>query len=160
MFIKKKEENSAWKTEAEYKSFVVQEAADGITQDVSIMFAKHRGRLKFSVKKIEEFGSNPCAEIRKIAQNDYTKCFDYDKIKGNISVRVPRESDYLCIHPDGRRKLLKDYLVDVKVPKEERSSLYLVAEDDLVLWVPGRRTSENRRVSEETKRVLLIEWIL
>ena len=56
--------------------------------------------------------------------------------------------------------MLRDYLVDVRVPQEERSTLYLVAEEDLVLWIPGKRTSENRRVSEETKRVLLIEWIL
>lgn len=160
LFMKQEVEHFAWETNSELKSFVVQEVAGGITEDVSVMFKKHYGWLKFSVKKIEEFGPDPCAEIRKIAQNDYTKCFDYDKIKGNISVRVPREADYLCIHPDGRRKLLKDYLVDSKVPQEERSALYLVAEDDLVLWVPGKRTSENRRVSEETKRVLLIEWIL
>ena len=116
--------------------------------------------LKFSVKKIEEFGPDPCAEIRKIAQNDYTKCFDYDKIKGNISVRMPQESDYLCIHPDGRRKMLKDYLVDAKVPQEERSSLCFVAEEKMVLWSPGMRTSENRRVSNETRKILLIEWII
>lgn len=160
LFVKQKDENSEWEAKTEPKNFVVQENAGGITQDVSVMYARHRGRLKFSVKKIEEFGPDPCSEIRKIAQNDYTKCFDYDKIKGNISVRVPQATDYLCIHPDGRRKLLKDYLVDIKVPQEERSSLYLVAEEDLVLWIPGKRTSENRRVSEETKRVLLIEWIL
>ena len=120
----------------------------------------NRGRLTLSVKDTAEFGPEAYAEIVKIAQNDYTKCFDYDKIKDNISVRAPEESDYICIHPDGRRKALRDYLVDAKVPQEERSRLCLVAEGDLVLWIPGKRTSENRRVSEETKRVLLIEWIL
>ncbi len=118
------------------------------------------GSLRFSVKEIEAFGTGTCGEIVKNVQNDYTKCFDYDNIKGNISVRMPEPSDYLCIHPDGRRKLLKDYLVDVKVPQEERDRLCFVAEEDLVLWIPGKRTSENRRVSEKTKRVLLIEWLL
>lgn len=160
LFVKQRGKASAWETEDAPKHFVIQESAGGITQNIAVMFARHRGRLRFSVKDITEFGPQPSAEIRKIAQNDYTKCFDYDKIKGNISVRVPQESDYLCIHPDGGRKLLRDYLVDVKVPQEERSTLYLVAEEDLVLWIPGKRTSENRRVSEETKRVLLIEWIL
>ena len=159
LFVKPKEANPEQRGE-EQQCFVIQEAAGGITKEVAVKLSGQRGRLKFSVKNIEEFGSEPSAEIRKIVQNDYTKCFDYDKIKGNISVRVPHESDYLCIHPDGRRKLLKDYLVDVKIPQEERSALYLVTEEDLVLWIPGRRTSESRRVSEETKRVLLIEWIL
>ena len=118
------------------------------------------GCLRFCIKEMDAFGPDASAEIVKIARNDYTKCFDYDKIKDNISVRVPQEPDYLCIHPDGRKKLLKDYLVNAKVPQEERSSLHLVAEGNLVLWIPGKRTSENRRVSEKTKRVLMIEWIL
>ena len=160
LFVKQNAEASVWEEKDEPETFVIQETAGQIEQDVSVMLDRHRGRLKFSVKKMEDFGADPCAEIRKIAQNDYTKCFDYDRIKSNISVRVPRETDYLCIHPDGRRKLLKDYLVDIKVPKENRSSLCLVAEEDLVLWIPGKRSSENRRVSEETKRVLMIEWIL
>ena len=121
---------------------------------------ENRGCLIFSVQDMETFGPDAYAEIVKITQNDYTKCFDYDKIKGNISVRMPQESDYLCIHPDGRRKMLKDYLVDAKVPQEERSSLCFVAEEKMVLWIPGMRTSENRRVSNETRKILLIEWII
>ena len=159
LFVKQKGANPERETEV-LQSFAIQEAAGGIIQDVSVMLSGQRGQLKFSVKNIEVFGPEPFAEIRKIAQNDYTKCFDYDKIKGNISVRVPQESDYFCIHPDGRRKLLKDYLVDVKIPQEERSALYLVTEEDLVLWILGRRTSENRRISEQTQKVLLIEWNL
>lgn len=131
-----------------------EELADGKT----VNLPGDRGCLRFTVKAMEAFGPDAYAEIVKIAQNDYTKCFDYDNIKGNISIRVSKDSDYLCIHPDGRRKAVKDYLTDTKVPQEERDRLYLVAEEDAVLWIPGMRTGENRRVSKETKKVLLIEW--
>jgi len=131
---------------------------ENLLHGITVILPNDRGSLSFSVKEIKAFGTEKYAEIVKNAQNDYTKCFDYDNIKGNISVRTPERSDYLCIHPDGRRKFLKDYLVDAKVPQEERNLLCLVAEEEMVLWIPGMRTSENRRVTEQTQRVLLIEW--
>ena len=148
------------KMEAEVQGYRTVIEKEKLLHGMTVILPNGGGSLRFSVKEIKAFGTEKCTEIVKNNQNDYTKCFDYDNIKGNISVRMPEPSDYLCIHPDGRHKLLKDYLVDVKVPKEERDRLCFVAEEDLVLWIPGKRTSENRRVSEKTKRVLLIEWIL
>lgn len=133
---------------------------ENLMQGKTVTLPDGRGSLTFSVKEIRTFGADACAEIVKNTQNDYTKCFDYDNIKGNISVRTPKECDYICIHPDGRRKMLKDYMVDAKVPQEERKRLFLVTEDETVLWIPGMRTGENRRISEQTQKVLLIEWNL
>lgn len=115
-------------------------------------------RLTFSIKHLRDFGPDAYREIIKIAQNDYTKCFDYDRIRDNISVRTPKMVDFLCLYPDGRGKPLKDYLVDAKVPLSERNRLCLVAEGDSVLWIPGLRTGEGRRVRPDTERILLIEW--
>jgi len=125
---------------------------------ITVPLPEGQGSLSFSVCNIEAFGTDAYGEIIKIAQNDYTKCFDYDKIKGNISVRMPEDTDYLQIHPEGGKKMLSAYLVDAKVPQERRKKLCLVAEDNMVLWIPGMRTGENRRVSDRTERVLLIEW--
>lgn len=131
-----------------------QALAEGVT--VQLPFGK--GSLRLSVRNIGAFGANAYNEIIKITQNDYTKCFDYDTIKGNISVRMPGDTDYLLIHPEGGKKMLSDYLVNAKVPLEKRKQICLVAENDMILWIPGMRTGENRRVSEKTKNVLLIEW--
>lgn len=143
---------------AETTVCTVQTEAGELLQGATVVLPENHGSLSFSVKEIEEFGPEPLNEIIKITQNDYTKCFDYDTITDNISVRVAKDTDWLYIHPDGRKKELKDYFVDAKVPQEERKQLYLVAEADKVLWIPGRRTGEHRRVSQNTKKVLLIEW--
>ena len=58
----------------------------------------------------------------------------------------------------GWKKDVNAYLVDTKVPLEKRKQICLVAEDNMVLWIPGMRTGENRRVSDRTERILLIEW--
>lgn len=137
-----------------YLAVTPQEMLRGVT----VPLPQGKGSLSFSVHDTEVFGADAYGEIIKIAQNDYTKCFDYDKIKGNISVRMPEDADYIRIHPEGGKKMLRDYLVDVKLPQEKRKEVCLVAEDNMVLWIPGMRTGEHRRVSDRTKRVLLIEW--
>ena len=65
----------------------------------------------------------------EIPKNEYTKWFDYDKIKGTLSVRTRQSGDFICI-ADGKRKLLKRYFIDQKIPKEQRDSVLLLADGD------------------------------
>ena len=95
---------------------------------------------------------------RGIAQKNYAKTFDYGKIMGSLVLRHRREGDYLVIHPDGRRKKLKDYLVEQKIPKEERNDLWLLCSGAKVLWILGHRNSEDARVDDTTKQCLTIEY--
>ena len=65
--------------------------------------------------------------------------------------------DYLRIHADGGKKSLKRYLIDEKIPREEREDLPLLADGDHILWVIGYRISEGYKVTEHTKRILQIQ---
>lgn len=104
--------------------------------------------------EILEFSGN----FQDIPQNKYTKWLDYDKIKGDINVRHRRNGDYFTVKtPQGAgRKKLKDYLIDEKLPREERDTLLLLAEGSHVLWLVPYRISEYYKVSEDTVRVLQI----
>ena len=88
-------------------------------------------------------------------KNSCTKCFDYDKIGCGLCIRTRQPGDYFVIHPEGGRKLVQDYFVDRKVPAPEREKAVLLCEGSCVLWAPHFRTSENRRITENTKRVLV-----
>ncbi|MCA5964078.1 hypothetical protein LC724_32220 [Blautia sp. RD014234] len=48
----------------------------------------------------------PCfsRENQQIPEKKYTKWFDYDKIKGNLTVRKRQPGDYLTVTPAGGRK--------------------------------------------------------
>lgn len=87
----------------------------------------------------------------------YTKCFDYDKINGNVFLRTRRSGDYLEINKDHGKKSLQDYLVNEKVPKEERDQVVLLADGNHILWVVGKRISEYYKVTKETKKVLKVQ---
>ena len=88
---------------------------------------------------------------------NYTKCFDYDKIKGNIFLRTRETGDFLEINKDHQKKSLQDYLVNEKVPKNERDLVMLLCCESHVLWVVGKRISEYYKVTKETKKVLKVQ---
>lgn len=92
----------------------------------------------------------------RIPEKTYTKWFDYDRIKQNAVFRTRRSGDYLIINASGGHKKLKDYLIDCKVPRNERDRLLLLTSQDEVLWVVGYRIGESAKVSENTKQMIEI----
>lgn len=97
-----------------------------------------------------------CTE--KKAENDIdgcTKVFDYDKIGCALFCRTRQKGDSLAIR-NGRKKL-KDFMIDEKIPREERDSLPLIALDSDILWVVGKRISVAYQPDEATKRYLTVQ---
>ena len=50
-------------------------------------------------------------------------------------------------------------MTDVKIPIDRRDSIYVLADGDHVLWVPGYRISAGIKVSEDTKSILAINFL-
>ncbi|MCD8241743.1 MAG: tRNA lysidine(34) synthetase TilS, partial [Lachnospiraceae bacterium] len=101
------------------------------------------------------FSLEPVGKNEKIPTNCYTKWFDYDKIREGAVLRTRRPGDYLA-NGKGSHKKLKDYLIDCKVPREERDKCILLADGSHVIWVVGLRISEEYKVSSRTKRILKV----
>ena len=92
---------------------------------------------------------------QEIPKNQYTKWFDYDKIKGTLSVRTRRTGDYLIL-PSGGSKTIARYMIDEKIPKEKREQILLLAEGSHVLWVVGFRISGYYKIEEHTENILQV----
>ena len=95
----------------------------------------------------------PCENWEDFPRNQYTKWFDYDRIKGTLSVRIRQPGDYITL-PGGGRKTVKSFMIDEKIPRGEREQIPLLAEGSHILWIVGRRISEYYKVTEHTKTVL------
>lgn len=93
-------------------------------------------------------------DMADIPQNTYTKWFDYDKISNGLSLRNRAEGDYLTVNKSGGHKKLKDYYIDLKIPKSERDLIPILAIESEVVWVVGHRISESYKVTNNTTRVL------
>lgn len=97
-----------------------------------------------------------CDKEQNIPENRYTKWFDYDKITTSLLLRTRRQGDYLTIDSSLRTKSVKQYMINEKIPKIQRGSMYLLADGAHVMWIPGYRISQYYKVDESTKRILQV----
>ena len=108
------------------------------------------GKMSFSLEE--------CAgENTEISKNTYTKCFDYDKIKGSFQIRTRQAGDYLVVDEDGHRKRLKEYFINEKIPSDKRDTMLLLTQADKVIWVIGGRISADIKIDANTKRILKVQ---
>ena len=95
----------------------------------------------------------PWEKDLEISKNQYTKWFDYDKIKGTLFIRTREPGDYFMIG-DEKRKLLKRFFIDEKIPEAERGEIPLLAEGNHILWIVGYRISDYYKITDSTRTVL------
>ena len=89
--------------------------------------------------------------------NKWIKYFDYDKIKGDMTLRFRRDGDrFTPLGMNGSKKL-KDLFIDLKVPKEERDEIPLVCFGGNIAWIIGYRVSEIFKIDQNTKNVLEVK---
>lgn len=94
--------------------------------------------------------------LKEIPQKDYTKWFDYDKIKNVMCFRNPMAGDYFIMDASGNKKKLSRYYIDEKIPASERKKEIVLADGNHVMWAVPGRISNAYKVTEETKQVLVV----
>ena len=97
-----------------------------------------------------EMGRKPAS----IVQKTYTKVLDYDKMEPNLTVRSRRPGDFIVINEAGQHQKLKDYLINEKIPAEQRDDLILFVSGQRVLWAVGGRIGEDVKITQETSRII------
>lgn len=97
----------------------------------------------------ENFKQNP--------NNLYTKTFDYDKIGGDIKVRTRLAGDKIYLKSVGNKKL-KDLFIDMKIPRDIRNTIPLLAVNNNIIWVLGYRVSNAYNIDKATKKIIYIEY--
>jgi len=113
---------------------------------------------------IVEAAQNPMPHINKeeipiegltIEKNPRYAYLDADKLHGELTLRTPQEGDtFAPFGMDGKRKLLSDFLTDLKLNLFEKERQPLLMDGEEIAWVVGRRSSELYRVDDQTKRVI------
>ncbi|HHW14053.1 MAG TPA: tRNA lysidine(34) synthetase TilS [Firmicutes bacterium] len=93
------------------------------------------------------------------AAGPWRAVLDADRLSLPLMVRSRRPGDrFWPLGAPGERKL-KDYLIERKIPPEERKGLLLVADEGgrRPVWLIGERPAEPLRVTGETKRILVLQ---
>ena len=119
-------------------------------EDLDGEFEFDEYRVKFSIL---------CNSNEKIySNNELSKCFDYDKIKKEISIRHRRDGDKIV--PIGMKgtKKIKDIFIDMKIPREERNIIPIITMDDNISWIVGLKVSNTYKVTKDTNKILQITF--
>ncbi|MEF9991518.1 MAG: tRNA lysidine(34) synthetase TilS [Peptostreptococcaceae bacterium] len=85
-----------------------------------------------------------------------SKGFDLDKFKGGIFVRNRKSGDKIKLAAGSKK--LKSLFIDLKIPRENRSRIPVVVDDNEVVCVGDYKISENYKIDANTKEVLKITF--
>lgn len=85
------------------------------------------------------------------------RSFDFDKIKGDITIRNRKDGDKFTPFGMKGTKKLKDLFIDLKVKKGERSKIPLICFGEDIAWIVGYRVSEKFKITDNTKNILQIK---
>ena len=79
--------------------------------------------------------------------------FDSDKLTFPLTLRRWKQGDYFYPLGMKSRKKLSDFFIDTKIPRTEKSKIWLLCSDDKIVWVVGHRIDERFKVDEGTRRI-------
>ncbi|WP_207736476.1 tRNA lysidine(34) synthetase TilS [Fusibacter ferrireducens] len=97
----------------------------------------------------------------KVKQNMKTSdivAVDAATIQGNLILRHRKDGDVFVPMGMSGHKKIKDFFIDEKVPKEKRNHIWLVCDDEKIVWVHGMRMNNMCKVTNKTENILLISF--
>ncbi len=105
--------------------------------------------------KVSTVEANRCTIL---PQNNYAY-FDAEKVKGKLVVRMTKTGDKF--RPFGMKgsKLVSDLLTDLKINILEKKRQLVVCDEERILWVVGRRASDECKVTSCTTKVICCELL-
>ena len=81
---------------------------------------------------------------------------NFRMIKSGIELRNPEEGDFFVMDKRGNKKKLSRYYIDEKIPLSERKREIVLADGSHVLWAVPGRMSDAYKITEDTKKVLVV----
>lgn len=95
---------------------------------------------------------------KNYASNETTAYINADQLKSDIiEVRNRRNGDYFLPFGMTKKKKLKNYFIDKKIPKNIRERLPLIKIGEDIVWIPSYQIDNRYKITKETKRMLKIE---
>jgi tRNA(Ile)-lysidine synthase len=93
----------------------------------------------------------------KIPSDSLIACIDAQKVKFPVRIRKWKEGDYFYPLGMKQKKKLSDYFIDNKYSRFDKENIFILESDGKIAWIIGDRIDERFRITESTKKALLIK---
>jgi tRNA(Ile)-lysidine synthase len=92
-----------------------------------------------------------------ISDDPNTAMLSADQLAFPLVLRTRREGDYFYpLGMDMKKKKLKRFLVDIKVPLHEKDHIRILESDKRIVWIAGKRLDERFKIKATTERILKV----
>jgi tRNA(Ile)-lysidine synthase len=113
------------------------------------------GQTEFSGWRVEAAIVKPEEVTEK---DDFTVYLDLSKTGDRLTVRARRRGDrFQPLGLPGLKKLA-EFMIDSKIPQNWRKNIPIVCSPEHIVWVVGWRIDDRVKVTENTKKVLHLEF--
>jgi tRNA(Ile)-lysidine synthase len=93
----------------------------------------------------------------RIPSESNIACLDYDLLSFPLLIRKWQNGDYFRPLGMKHRKKLSDFLVDQKISIVDKENLWLLLNNEDIVWVINQRIDERYKISSHTKLILMIK---
>ena len=97
-------------------------------------------------------------EFLQMPQTKNIVAFDIAKLGKKVYVRNKRFGDFFYPMGMNGKKTLKRFFSDLKIPERERNYWPILATEEDVVWVIGKRLSKKFLQDETTKEVIILDY--
>ena len=88
--------------------------------------------------------------------NPYVAYLDASALTFPLTLRQRQEGDWFCpLGLGGRRQKLRDFMINAKIPRQERAAVPLLVSGDDIVWIVGWRVDARYAITPATTRVLV-----
>jgi tRNA(Ile)-lysidine synthetase, N-terminal domain/tRNA(Ile)-lysidine synthetase, C-terminal domain len=142
-------------------------------------FLKNRNEIIISVQaetKDEYYTADSIAGLRKIPgiasvrflspssgfvipSDHKTACLDFEKITYPVVVRKWLPGDFFYPLGMKKKKKLSDYFIDRKFSRIDKEKALIMESGGKIVWIVGERIDDRFRVTEATKKILIIKSV-
>lgn len=125
----------------EYGDFVVSKiCSDDKTDEAPELFVTHLDAESYS-----KFSTDQCVVA-----------LDANQVIGKLTVRKRNAGDrFIPMGMKGHKKI-KDFFIDEKVPVAKRDTIWLICDEEKIIWVHGMRIHDHCKITKDTKNIMII----